>query len=339
MSQTSFLFILTTGYAGEWNDPDEYPIYLPDKQDCGPGVSLVCQPRIENGYLIGTWLYLLLGNETQLFYRRYFPIPDTVIPPRGNQPQEGWERLSLIPSQVSAGGSLCYDAFSKSLFALVGGGNPYIYRYDIGSNTWDINPDGTPLNANDGSSLIAGPPSYLYSRLAAVFGRSDELEPHYICLFYPPLSLYQWFPSHYGNLPELLGSGASLAYDSRADDLYLVIGRESPDFWYNPDPWLIGEEDPQAQQTIALLQKTKVSYDFDKFVIHYSTNAATHVIIQIYNLMGKRVKTFLSNNVEKGEHQVIWDKTDDSNRKVASGVYFISIEKENRLEGLKVVIR
>ncbi len=64
----SQLFVYTkyrsTGYEGQWN---EDPIYLPDRQGCGPGVALACQPRIENGYLIGTWLYLLLGNGTQQF--------------------------------------------------------------------------------------------------------------------------------------------------------------------------------------------------------------------------------------------------------------------------------
>ncbi len=118
----------------------------------------------------------------------------------------------------------------------------------------------------------------------------------------------------------------------------MVIGGERPYFYYNPFPWSI-EEGPQTQKTIDLSQKTRISYDFDKIVIHYSTDAVTHVGIQIYDLMGKRVKTLLSTDIGKGEHQVVWDKTNNSNRKVTKGVYFITIDKENKKEGLKVIIR
>jgi hypothetical protein len=340
--ETDQLFVYTkdrtTGYEGAWNDPDETkPIYLP--AECGPGVSLAYEPVSDHGILIGGWLYLLLGynyDNSKQFYRLFFQIPDTSGGTRGVNFDASWDRLDDIPTDVNAGGALCYDAYSKSLFALVGGGNPYIYRYDLNSETWDESPNGTPLNANDGSSIVAGPPASPWSRLAAVFGWSEDIEKHRVCYFQPPY-YYNWWISG-DDLPDILGSGASLAYEPRADDLYLVIGDEKSDFYYNPDPWYT-PEGPQAQKTIDLSQKTKISYDFNKLVIHYSTNAATQVEIQIYDLMGKRIKMLFSDNVEKGEHSVTWNKTNNSNHKVANGVYFITIEKESRPEGVKVIIR
>jgi hypothetical protein len=53
---------------------------------------------------------------------------------------------------------------------------------------------------------------------------------------------------------------------------------------------------------------------------------------------GKRGKTLLSVKVKKVEHRITWDKTNNSNKKIASGVYFITIVKEGRPEGLKAII-
>lgn len=341
--ETDQLFVYTkdrtTGYEGAWNDPDETkPIYLPD--ECGPGVSLAYEPVSDHGILIGGWLYLLLGynyDNSKQFYRLFFQIPDTSGGTRGVNFDASWDRLDDIPTDVNAGGALCYDAYSKSLFALVGGGNPYIYRYDLNSESWDESPNGTPLNAYDGSSIVAGPPASPWSRLATIFGWSEETEKHRICYFQPPY-YYNWFESEV-ELPATLGPGASLAYDSRNDRLYLVIGDERSGFYYNNDPWYPGEEGQQSQKTLDLLQKARISYDFDKLTIHYSTSSVTNVRIQIYNLMGKLFKSLFSGNVEKGENLITWDKTDNSNQKVAKGIYFITIDKENKPEGLKVILR
>ena len=54
---------------------------------------------------------------------------------------------------------------------------------------------------------------------------------------------------------------------------------------------------------------------------------------------GKQIKTLNFNKVEKGEHQIIWDKTDNYLRKIPCGIYFIAIDNEGKPERVKVVIR
>lgn len=46
-------------------------------------------------------------------------------------------------------------------------------------------------------------------------------------------------------------------------------------------------------------------------------------ILMIYNLMGQRIKTI---NTEFGQHEVLWDGTDDSGVRVPSGIYFCVVE-------------
>ncbi len=49
--------------------------------------------------------------------------------------------------------------------------------------------------------------------------------------------------------------------------------------------------------------------------------AGTHAVAAIYTVNGRLVTTLFDGELEGGSHELIWDGTDDSGRKVASGVY------------------
>ncbi len=49
------------------------------------------------------------------------------------------------------------------------------------------------------------------------------------------------------------------------------------------------------------------------------------VELQIYNLLGKEVKTFQTNYAQTGSDTVMWDGTDQNNQPVPSGVYLCRI--------------
>ena len=52
------------------------------------------------------------------------------------------------------------------------------------------------------------------------------------------------------------------------------------------------------------------------------TKGGIHVSIDIYNIRGQKIKSLLNDLMVSGEHQVIWNGTDDFGRSVGSGVYF-----------------
>jgi len=51
-------------------------------------------------------------------------------------------------------------------------------------------------------------------------------------------------------------------------------------------------------------------------------NNAQHTQLEIYNIKGQKVKTLVNEQLEVGRYKAIWKGTDNSGRKVASGIYF-----------------
>ena len=52
----------------------------------------------------------------------------------------------------------------------------------------------------------------------------------------------------------------------------------------------------------------------------------THINIDIYNIRGQKVKSLLSDFRLSGNHQVIWNGTDDNGLPVSSGIYFCKMQ-------------
>ena len=60
--------------------------------------------------------------------------------------------------------------------------------------------------------------------------------------------------------------------------------------------------------------------------ISYGLPEASHVRIEIYNIMGQKVSNLVDQQQTAGYKQVIWDGKDNSGRSVSSGLYFYRIE-------------
>jgi len=61
--------------------------------------------------------------------------------------------------------------------------------------------------------------------------------------------------------------------------------------------------------------------------INFSLPQTAPVKLVIYNIRGQKVKVLLNESLEYGNHKVVWNGRDDSNRPVASGVYFARLEQ------------
>ena len=56
---------------------------------------------------------------------------------------------------------------------------------------------------------------------------------------------------------------------------------------------------------------------------------AQYAQLEIFNIKGQKVKTLVNEEIEVGRYNVIWNGTDDSGRKVASGVYFYKFDTKD----------
>jgi len=65
---------------------------------------------------------------------------------------------------------------------------------------------------------------------------------------------------------------------------------------------------------------------------------AGQVRLSIFDVAGHRVATLVDSYLEGGEHQVVWRATDDSGRRVASGVYVARLAAGERVESVRMVV-
>ena len=76
----------------------------------------------------------------------------------------------------------------------------------------------------------------------------------------------------------------------------------------------------------------------ESMVISYNLPVEERVNIEIYNLLGQRIKTLLDREQSSGYHTVVWDKTDDSGRRVTCGVYFCILKAGNSVRTQKLLL-
>jgi len=62
------------------------------------------------------------------------------------------------------------------------------------------------------------------------------------------------------------------------------------------------------------------------------------VKIEIFDLLGQRVKTVINKEIEAGYHHLNWDGQDDFNNIVASGVYICRFQANQFVSNRKMVI-
>ena len=61
------------------------------------------------------------------------------------------------------------------------------------------------------------------------------------------------------------------------------------------------------------------------------------VDVSVYNVKGEKVRTLISNYINSGYHNLVWDGKSDSKSVLPSGLYFINLQYNNTIETSKVV--
>jgi hypothetical protein len=73
-------------------------------------------------------------------------------------------------------------------------------------------------------------------------------------------------------------------------------------------------------------------------VIEYSLPHACNVRLQIYNILGRRVKTLVNDYQSAGYYSICWDGNSRNGRAAASGVYFYRINAGDFIESKKMLL-
>lgn len=64
--------------------------------------------------------------------------------------------------------------------------------------------------------------------------------------------------------------------------------------------------------------------------ISFSIPDENRINLTIYNLKGQKVKTLVNDNLDKGNHSVVWNGKDLNNKPVCSGIYLYKIKAGNK---------
>lgn len=72
--------------------------------------------------------------------------------------------------------------------------------------------------------------------------------------------------------------------------------------------------------------------------IAFELPQSQNLTLKIYNVVGGEVKTLVAGKFAAGYHEVTWDGTDNSNRKLASGIYFYTLKADQFTQSKKMVL-
>jgi len=72
--------------------------------------------------------------------------------------------------------------------------------------------------------------------------------------------------------------------------------------------------------------------------ISYDLPQSSHVSLEIFNVLGQRVRTLLEGDKPAGYYTATWDGSDNRGKGVASGIYFYRIKTGDFIETKKMVL-
>ncbi len=71
--------------------------------------------------------------------------------------------------------------------------------------------------------------------------------------------------------------------------------------------------------------------------IEFEVNKITHIKLEIYNIMGQRIRTLLNRLYLPGLYNVVWDARNDQGNVVSTGTYFFIMKSDGYMEKKKAV--
>ncbi len=72
--------------------------------------------------------------------------------------------------------------------------------------------------------------------------------------------------------------------------------------------------------------------------VYFSLKADSKVNLDIYNLLGQKVRTLANGLLQKGNHSLKWNGKDDAGRNVGSGIYFYKMKTDNYTSIQKMIL-
>lgn len=71
--------------------------------------------------------------------------------------------------------------------------------------------------------------------------------------------------------------------------------------------------------------------------IEYELPSSAHVILKIYDILGREVRTLIDRHQDSGNHKALWDGKNEARKAVSSGLYIYKLTAGNRVQTKKIL--
>jgi hypothetical protein len=123
--------------------------------------------------------------------------------------------------------------------------------------------------------------------------------------------------------PTALGleKGMAIKFTTEAPYGYLYVGIEDEQN-FNVNGFTLGQNQPNPFS--------------DNTTINYSLPEAANLILSIYNVQGKLVRSLYNGPQQAGNHSMDWNGTDDNGNELNAGIYFYQLQTEGFVKTMKM---
>ena len=102
-------------------------------------------------------------------------------------------------------------------------------------------------------------------------------------------------------------------------------------------PNTIGDSEINLPKNYALYQNYPNPFN-PKSTIRYDLPKQSNVILEIFDITGRKIKTLINQSQSAGEKSVTWDSRNDFGQKVASGLYIYKLVAGEYVKSRKMLL-
>ncbi len=121
----------------------------------------------------------------------------------------------------------------------------------------------------------------------------------------------------------LMGDPTRILYGPMDNEVYQYVGVE------------LGDDAPRVDASVSAARPNPFN---PRTSIVVSAPAGGRVLVEIYDVRGRRVRTLADETVAPGDHEIAWTGKNDDGRDMQSGVYFYRVEVDGDVSTGKVVL-
>ncbi|MDP4197614.1 MAG: GxGYxYP family putative glycoside hydrolase [Bacteroidota bacterium] len=136
--------------------------------------------------------------------------------------------------------------------------------------------------------------------------------------------------------------------DQAWEDIYVIFEDGMKSDGYGASLYNISIREPKETTAVEKIEK-KIPNEFhleqnfpNPFnpvtMIRYNLNESSNVKLDVFDLLGRHVRSLVNAELQKGNYSVRWDGLDDMGQKVQSGIYFYRLSAGQMTETRKMVL-